>query len=254
MLLPTSRPGRVTAAALHLIGSAAVAGVVAALMFGIWYPGPFRHLAGGVTLFLIIASVDVVLGPLLTLVAFAPGKGRRELALDLGVILLVQVSALAYGVWTMAAARPVYLAFEIDLFRVVTAADVEDELLASAAPGRRTLPWRGPQLIGVDRPRGDEQVEATVLGLSGIHLAVQPKYWADYASQRPLAWAAGRALSELDPELRRRLPAEVLYWPEPGARPLDGLRWLPVVSPRARWTVFVDPAGTPVAFAPFDAP
>jgi hypothetical protein len=254
MALFARRPTRVNAALIHLASSALVASGVAALMFGVWYPGPFRHLAGGVTLFFIIASVDVVLGPLLTLVVFNPDKRRRELTIDLGLILLVQVSALAYGVWTMAAARPVYLAFEIDLFRVVTAADVDDDQLSSAPQALRTLPWRGPALVGTARPSADQQVEATVLGMSGIHLAMQPRYWVAYESQRGQAWASGQPLSKLPPELRRRLPGEVLYWPGDKTPALDGLRWLPVMSSRARWTVFVDAAGMPVAFAPFDAP
>ena len=93
-----------------------------------------------------------------------------------------------------------------------------------------------------------------MLGMSGIHLTAQPKYWVDYDVQRPQVWEAGQPMSKLGPELLRRLPADVLYWPGDGARPLDGLRWLPVMSPRARWTVFVDRTGTPVAFAPFDTP
>jgi hypothetical protein len=43
--------------------SASIAVVAALLVFGLWYPGALRHLAGGRDLFLLVTSVDVVLGP-----------------------------------------------------------------------------------------------------------------------------------------------------------------------------------------------
>ena len=39
-------------------------------------------------MFFITATVDVVLGPLLSLVVFSPSKSRPVIAKDLGVILL----------------------------------------------------------------------------------------------------------------------------------------------------------------------
>ncbi len=57
---------RATAAACHLLISLAVAALAAVLVFVLWYPGPFRELAGGRELFVLVTSVDVVLGPLLT--------------------------------------------------------------------------------------------------------------------------------------------------------------------------------------------
>lgn len=254
MLLPLQRPARAAAALVHLAASAAVVASVAALMFGVWYPGPFRHLAGGVTLFVIIASVDVVLGPLMTLVVFDPTKSRRALAIDLGVILSLQLGALAYGVWTMAAARPAVVAFEIDLFRVVTAIEVAEDQAPPASVPLKAPPWTGPALVAADRPAPEEMVEATMLGMSGIHLAMQPRYWRDFDSQRQQAWQAARPIDALPAHLRGRLPAELMPWPARTHPPLAELRWLPLMSSRARWTVFIDRSGSPVAFAPFDAP
>ena len=52
----------------HLLASALVAGGCAALVFWLWYPQPYDVLAGGVKLFVLVTSGDVILGPLLTLV------------------------------------------------------------------------------------------------------------------------------------------------------------------------------------------
>lgn len=250
----TKRPTRGTAALAHLIGSVLIVGSVAAVVFGLWYPGPFRQLSGGATLFLILACVDVTLGPLLTAVVFNPNKKRHLIALDLGVILVVQVAALAYGVWTMAAARPVFVAFEIDLFRVVSAADVVEDQLTEAPAGLRALPWSGPVPIATTRPSADRSVEATMLGLSGVHLAMQPRYWQAYEAQRAAVLERSRPVSDLPPQLRQRLPAELLPWPHNALPPIEHMRWLPVMGRQANWTLFVDRTGALVAFAPFDVP
>lgn len=245
---------RQSAALFHLAASALVVGAVAAVLFGAWYPGPFRHLSGGLTLFFILAGVDVVLGPVLTALVVRPGKSRRALTIDLTVIVVLQACALGYGIWTMAAARPVWLAFEVDLFRVVRAVDVADDQLPEAPQALRSLSWSGPRLMAADKPAGDRQVEAIMLGLHGVHLAMQPRYWAPFDSQRGQVWDRGRTFAELPDALRQRLDAELHYWPGHSRPPPQDLRWLPVMSSRANWTVFVDRSGSPVAFAPLEAP
>ena len=52
-----------------------------------------------ISLFLVV-GIDVVLGPLLTLIVFHPKK--KSLIWDLAVIVAVQLGALGYGVWVMA--------------------------------------------------------------------------------------------------------------------------------------------------------
>ena len=251
---PPRRTVRRAAALVHLAASAFTVTIVAAVLFGFWYPGPFRHLSGGVTLFLILAGVDIVLGPLLTAIVFSPTKSRRALVIDLSVIVVLQACALGYGAWTMAAARPVWLAFEVDLFRVVAAIDVDEQTLADAPQALRTLSWSGPRLLATEKPVGDRQVEATMLGLQGVHLAMQPRYWAPFDPQRAQVWERGRRYDELPEHVRRRLPSDLQYWPGDSRPNPQELRWLPAVSARASWTVFVDRQGSPVAFAPIEAP
>ncbi|MGZ5132283.1 MAG: hypothetical protein ACXWJ1_13285 [Caldimonas sp.] len=77
---------RARAAGVHLLISAAVAGLAALLVFGLWYPGSYRLLAGGRDLFLLVTSVDVVIGPVLTFAIFNLAKGWRHLRRDLAVI------------------------------------------------------------------------------------------------------------------------------------------------------------------------
>ena len=95
------------AAGAHLTLSAVIGATVLAAMLFVWYPEPFFDAVGGSRLILLLVGVDVVLGPLLTLVVYNPRKPR--LRLDLSIIAVLQSAALIYGVHVMFAARPVYV-------------------------------------------------------------------------------------------------------------------------------------------------
>ena len=107
------------ASLFHLAISCLVAAGAAALVFGLWFPFPYRYLSGGRELFLLIVAVDVVSGPLLTAVLFSPTKPRKELWLDLSIVVLLQLGTLGYGLYTVQAARPLYLVLELDRFKVI---------------------------------------------------------------------------------------------------------------------------------------
>ena len=56
---------RLRASAIHLAISLSVATLAALVVFGWWYPYPYRELSGGRELFALVVAVDVVLGPLI---------------------------------------------------------------------------------------------------------------------------------------------------------------------------------------------
>jgi hypothetical protein len=64
-------------------------------MFFVWYPPPYFEVDGGWRILRILAGVDVVVGPLLTLILFKPGK--PGLKFDMTCIALMQIGALVYG-------------------------------------------------------------------------------------------------------------------------------------------------------------
>lgn len=140
---------RLKASGIHFGISLVIALLAAALVFGLWYPYPYREISGGRELFFIVVMVDVILGPLITLTVFNRAKPWRELRRDLAIVALIQLSALGYGVWTVFVARPVHLVFEYDRFRVVHAVDVPPELLAKAPRDVDALPLMGPTLLSL---------------------------------------------------------------------------------------------------------
>ena len=240
------------AAAWHLSVSIVVAGLVAFLVFGFWFPDALRHLAGGADLFWLIVGVDVVCGPLLTLVIFNPAKPRAELARDLALVAAIQLLALGYGVHTLSYARPVAVVYEVDRFRVVSFADVDaDE--AEQIPDW-AQPWRfsRPRTVGIrSSSTGAEKLDSINLSLAGIEPSQRPSWWQDYALSRPQVLERARPLSELrakHPEQSALLDAAVAQALHNNSQPgettdAQALRWLPLVSRHATdWVVLLDPS------------
>lgn len=83
------------AAGIHLSANAVIGALALALIFLVWYPQPYSQAAGAGTLALLLLGVDLVLGPLLTLVVYRAGK--KGLRFDLTLIVLMQLGAFAYG-------------------------------------------------------------------------------------------------------------------------------------------------------------
>ena len=248
MLQQLDLPRRARAAGIHLLLSAAVAAIAAAVVFGVWFPGIYRQVAGGRDLFILVTSVDIVLGPLLTFAVFNLKKGWPHLRRDLAVIGVIQLAALVYGLITVYGARPVAMVFESDRFRVVTVAQVEMQELPQARPEYRKLPLTGPWLLGVRTPeRGDEANEALFKGLRGIDRAQRPLFWQPYADSSAEALGRARPLAALlakYPDLaggvKSRLQA--LKVDEASAK------FLPLMGRGGDWVAILDSAGQPVHY------
>src|SRR5688572_33489765 len=128
--MTTRQLTRWQASGLHLSISIALGAVALAVMLLVWYPRPLFEASGGTGLLFILVGVDVVIGPLITLAVFKAGK--RGMKLDLAVIAILQISALAYGAWVVAVARPAFIVFVKDRFEVTAAVELQPEELAKA--------------------------------------------------------------------------------------------------------------------------
>ena len=167
------------AAALHLVGSVAVAVLAAALVFGFWFPYPYRDLAGGRELFLLIIAVDVICGPLLTMVLYNPAKPRAELCRDLGLVVLIQLAALGYGLHVVWQARPLYLVQEVDRFKVLSMPDL-DMAEVRKLPIPMQVNWvKGPITVAIRAPKDAEEQQKVLLESvqGGRDYAERPEFY-----------------------------------------------------------------------------
>ena len=237
------------AAGLHLLICLAIAAAVVTLMLALWYPPPLFQAAGGHDLLFIMVGVDVVIGPLCTLVVYKSGK--RGMKFDLAVIGALQFMALVYGCYVVALARPVFIVFVKDRFELVTAVDIDPEELAKAKlPEFRSLPLAGPQIIGAEEPADPQERErilfASVLG----HLDWQnfPELYVPYAQVASTAAAKGMTLEKartVEPEAAAAIDT---YLAASGKTASD-IRYLPLKTRRTWLAAVVDAkSGAVLAF------
>lgn len=246
--------GRVRASGIHLGISLCVAALAAVLVFGLWYPYPYREISGGRALFMLVVGVDVVMGPLITLIIFNRAKPRRELMTDFTVVGLLQVAALSYGLWTVFVARPVHLVFEYSRMSVVHAIDVDARLLATAPASLQQLPITGPTPIAL-RPFKDstEQFDATMAAMNGAPLSARSDLWQPYADSKAAILQAATPATDLRVRFASQA-ALIDHAIERTGKPIAQLRTLPLLGRDKAWTVLLDAAtAQPVGFLPLDS-
>jgi hypothetical protein len=240
------------ASAIHLTGSALIATTIVVLMLALWYPGAYFTAMGGQMLVVILVGVDVVLGPLITLIIFDPKK--KSLKFDLGAIVVVQLAALAYGCYVMFEARPVYNVFIVDRFDLIAANQLPAEMLERGPPEFRSLPLTGPKIIAtrrIDDPK--RQLEITMNTLNGgKDLSELPEFYVPYSQYALQAGARARPLAELE----KKQPSEVetiRKFVRDSGRKADQIGFLPMKARNQDMTVVVEIAtGDIVGFLPVE--
>lgn len=242
---------RARAAIAHLVASGLVACFAATLVFVLWYPGAYRYLSGGRDLFLLVTSVDVVLGPLLTFVVFDRRKKSSHLRGDLTVIATIQVIALAYGIHTVYQVRPIALVFERDRFTVITAASVHYPELSAAPVEYRKLSITGPWLLSARRPsKGDEYNDALFMGLRGIDIGQRPLFWRPYSEAIDEVRSQARPLQQLVDHYPTRAGDLLRRLSERGVNVVDA-SFVPVIA-RGDWVAILCRDGSIVDFEGVD--
>lgn len=148
----------------------------------LWYPAPLFKATDTGKIFVMILLVDLILGPLLTFVVYK--KHKKTLRMDLTIIVLIQLSALAYGLYSVYQARPVWIAYVADRFELVRANDI----LEVDEP-TYYLPKLGPEYINVDLTRlnASEKLDSILDETTyNISPAQRPKFYNSFDSAKPL--------------------------------------------------------------------
>jgi hypothetical protein len=232
---------------IHLLISLAIGLVVGATFWYVIYPSPLFLALGGQEIFFALLAIDVVLGPLMTLLLFKPGK--KGLLFDLAVIACVQLAALFYGVFTLYSGRPVYVAALGHRFDVIQASEVEARDLSES--GQR-LPMWGPTWVGI-REETDAAKRSDLLfsALAGVDYGHKPQYHAPLDSMKVKLLAEAKPIAEL----RLKNPAadtEIVAWLRARGHSDETARYLGLKARARDMAVVIDAkTATVVGTAPF---
>lgn len=228
---------------IHLCLSALVIAAFACLIVWRWYPPGLFHMAQADKLLGLLGGVDVVLGPLLTLIVYKQGK--KSLRFDLSCIALMQVAALGFGLHTAWASRPVYLVAAADRFTLVFANEIAPADLAAAPKQYRRLPAFGAEAVGIIVPTDPKlREQALMQALAGKDLPLIPAHY------RPYSEVAGSIVDEA--ESARHLAARLspsgkgalLKAITSAGRAIDDVRVVPIESTRGNAAMLLQGDGT----------
>lgn len=109
----------------HLGMSAIVIGIFLLIVLFLWYPSPLAWAMGVLPILAMLAMIDVFVGPIFGFLVYKTGK--KTLIMDLAVIIVIQLVAFCYGVYSIAQSRPAWVVHHGNTFSVVRRVDVVSE-------------------------------------------------------------------------------------------------------------------------------
>ncbi len=154
----------------------------------------------------VLVGVDLVMGPLLTLIVYKQGK--PGLKFDLSFIATVQLVALIYGSYTLFSERPSYLVFAIDRVSLVSAKSIDKSSIRYADLTQKPI----GRLVNVfaRKPEDSEEFQRfldSVLFRGMPDLDRRTEYWEPWVSGADSIRSAIKSLDDFE-------PASELEWQE----------------------------------------
>lgn len=225
---------------LHLLLSFAIVGSAAAYIIYFWYPPALLQMARADKLLMLVGGIDLIVGPLLTLLVYKQGK--PSLRMDLSVIALVQAAFLYLGLSTMYQSRPVFLVASPTMFDMVFANDIQPAELAKAREARfQSLSIAKPQLVGALLPTDTEERNKLAWSAlaGGSDLQMLPKYYVDYSKLIPDILAHAQPLQATQ-TVPPHTVAILVKAAESYGRSAEEVRYLPLGSTRGYAVMLID--------------
>jgi hypothetical protein len=196
-------------------------------------------------LFLLIVGVDLVCGPLLTLVLYNPSKSKRELVTDMGLVVLLQLAALCYGAWTMYQVRPLYLVHEIDRFKVISLADVDAAELELVPETLKVRFFEQPKTVSLRELSQEERKKVLIESVGGGRdYGDHPNFYRPYAATQ--AYAKTKPLADFIKKYPGK-QTDVDKLSVPAGADSKQLRYLPIMA-RQDWVAVLNSAGEVVGY------
>jgi hypothetical protein len=218
----------------HLVLSGLVAIITIIMVFFVWYPEPLDKAIGVTEIFLILLAVDIIIGPLLTLVVYKPGK--PGLKLDLSIIALLQIAALIYGMSTVFAGRPVFIVYNQDRFDIVRPIEIDATSAKKAELANNEsakISWFRPRWIGAvaptDRKRAEEIMFSALDG--GADWPQLPELYVPLEQVKQQMLKRAKPLAELRKLDKNNILLEIKD---------DHIKWLPLRSKTQDMSVLID--------------
>lgn len=210
------------------------------LVFGLWYPTPLAAAVGVISIYGLLLAVDLILGPILTFVVYKEDK--KKLKFDLCVILLLQMSAYLFGLYTIAQGRPAWQVFVVDDIELVSPIDLRKTEDYKIKDDFKPMLWHKPQWVAAvyssDPVKMQQQKEDEMF--NGINISTRPETYEKIQVKAHAIVSKLKPIAELgkfnhDAEIKKQLS------------PYHNVKgWLPVKAPEMDMVALFDEHGQPI--------
>ncbi len=169
---------KLKASGIHLLLSLVIISLAIGLIITFWFPDSLEQVSNFKEIALLLISIDLVLGPLLTFVVFNTAK--KSLKFDLATIAVIQISALTYGLFMLYQSHPVYIAFNVDRFTLVSAVDAKPE--QAILKKFKIAKFSSPKLVVAKLPLNKKERSDITIGVASGEpdIALRPKLYHPY--------------------------------------------------------------------------
>ena len=183
----------------HLCVSLIVALLVLTGIFTVWYPAPLAKATGVTHIVLLMLAIDVIVGPILGFIVYKADK--KSLKFDLAVVILLQLAALSYGIYSLGEGRPVWMAFNGNRFELIR----NNEIVITDNVNKTDNEYYytsllGPKYVAVkiaeDQIEREQNMFEELQG--GISLAQRPERYVDIAEANEQIVKTSESISELN--------------------------------------------------------
>jgi len=172
---------RVKASLIHLAISVFVISMVLSVFLLVWYPAPYAEISGLNSILKLLVGIDVVLGPLITLIIY--NKKKASLKFDLAVVASLQIAALCYGIFTVYQGHPAYIVYAVDRFELISAQDARPELTKYDEFKISKLGF--PKLAYAQMPSGvKERNDIIFSALQGVDLEKMSQFYEPFLDHK----------------------------------------------------------------------
>jgi hypothetical protein len=161
-----------------------------------WYPAPFLHFAGTEKFSLLLLLAALLMGAPLTWLVYREGK--KYLALDITIIILIQLAAFGWAMMMLYRDRPYFMVFTVDRFDILA----QPEIDPAAIPDSKFLnkPFRGPILLYANMPPPGpvyQRLLREIVMEGKPDLQYRPAFWSLYAKRQQSVTAKEKSLAVL---------------------------------------------------------
>ena len=195
----------------HLMVSICVACIAAVMVFFFWYLFPLNKAVGVTHIFLMMLGIDIVLGPFFAWLVYKEGK--KSLKFDLAVIIVIQIIAIAYGLYKIADGRPVWLVYNVDRFELVKNNEIVMEKPKQVEEYFKQPSWFKPQFVAAEFAKDKKQRNKEMFAeiMSGISIAQRPERYVQLKLAKVQMQSRAQSLESLNDFNKKEEVVKILH-------------------------------------------